>query len=90
MRVRQVARLDLVTGTVAGRAEMVPGDADVQQRFAKLRASLPAGLDGERVATIACDGCTASAKVDYDNPRLPGGWIATPAGDFCPACHSSG
>ena len=90
MRARQVVRIDRATGGSAGYVELVPGEAGIAQRFAELRASLPADVDGERFAWISCDGCPARAGVDPEDPRLPGGWVTIPGGDFCPACCSSG
>lgn len=89
MRVRQVVRVDLADGTLEASAEVLPGDVSVSQRFAELRASLPVGIDGARVATVACDDCPARAEVDYEDPQLPDGWVTTHAGEFCPACVTS-
>lgn len=90
MRQRRISRLDLATGTVTIRTEQVPGDASMSQRFAELRAAIPADPDAIRFAAVACNGCPARAEVDYDDPQLPDGWAATPAGEFCPACVAGG
>jgi hypothetical protein len=89
MRGRQHTFIDRQTGDISVTTEVIDDDADFEQRIAELKASMPELQPGDVCFAMAtCNGCGATAEVDYDNPRLPDGWAATEAGDFCPRCQS--
>jgi hypothetical protein len=55
----------------------------------ELKDSVPdIGPVEARMLTAVCDGCGVPVDLDFDHPELPGGWAATEAGDFCPACQA--
>lgn len=69
--------------------EIVDGDADFAQRARELKDSIPdIGPVEARYSGVVCDGCGKSVTLDFDEPRLPDGWAACDAGDFCPRCQS--
>jgi hypothetical protein len=68
-------------------AEIIDDDADFAQRVRELKASAPdIGPVDVRLLSVTCNGCGASASLDYDQPRLPDGWVTSDAGEFCPGC----
>lgn len=72
---------------VSMTTEIIDDDADFAQRARELKATLPdTGPAGAGAAAVICNGCGTSASVDFDNPRLPGGWVSCAEGDFCPRC----
>lgn len=77
-----------VTGASVMTTEIIDA-ADFAQRIRELKASVPdMGPGAVRFLALACNGCGNTASVDFDDPRLPGGWVACEAGDFCPGCQS--
>jgi hypothetical protein len=90
-RARVSQRYDRVTGeTVVLRSEVTDDNAGFGQRMTELRADLPDPGPGDvAFAAVNCDGCPASAILDFADPALPEGWTATPEGDFCPACSAA-
>ena len=67
--------------------EIIDDEADFAQRARELRDTVQViGPVEARFLTVMCNGCGTRASVDFDNPRLPGGWISDDAGDFCPRC----
>jgi hypothetical protein len=88
VRERVSRRIDRRTGAVETVTEMISDDAGFGQRSAELKASVPAGMGPVEAAFLAvsCNGCSATEQLDYDNPRLPDGWVSDEAGEFCPEC----
>lgn len=77
------------TGSSEMSTEIIDDDADFGQRAQDLKDSLPdLGPDAARVLTLVCNGCGAAPRLDFDEPRLPDGWAASDAGEFCPRCQS--
>ena len=75
---------------VSMTTEIIDDDADFEQRARELKATVPdIGPVEARFLAVACNGCEAVASLDFDDPRLPDGWVACDAGDFCPGCRSS-
>lgn len=90
MREIQHLMIDKATGDAVLTTRMVPGDADVAERFRQLKAGLPEEApESGRRAWVRCDGCGYAAEVDFDHPELPGGWTTVPDGDYCPRCGIS-
>jgi ribosomal protein S27E len=71
--------------------ETIDDAASFAQRARELKATVPQDMEPieARFLAVRCDGCGTSASVDFDDPRLPDGWAACGAGDFCPGCRSS-
>lgn len=69
--------------------EVIDGDAGFAERIAGLRGSVPADLGPveAKFLTALCDGCGATAELDFDNPRMPEGWAEQGDGDYCPRCQ---
>ena len=85
---RQVNRMVIrrATGECETATELLP-DAGFADRIAHLKASVPVPQPGDiRLLSLSCNGCGASAALDFGRPQLPDGWASTSAGDFCPAC----
>ena len=75
---------------VSMTTELIDDDADFAQRIRELKDTVPdIGPIEARFLAVSCNGCEAVASLDFDDPRLPSGWVACDAGDFCPACRSS-
>lgn len=89
MRARQKLVIDRKTGDATVTTVALDDAADFATRVRELRESLPdlAGVEA-RFAAAVCDGCGDRAGLDFENPTLPPGWVATEAGDFCPGCQS--
>lgn len=68
--------------------EIIDDDADFAQRARELREVVPLGMGPVQARSLAveCNGWCATVGLDFDNPRLPGGWVSNDAGDFCPSC----
>jgi hypothetical protein len=90
MRQRQRLVISMRRG-VSVTTETIEDDASFAQRIRELKDSLPPGMGPveARFLTVTCNGCEAVASLDFDDPRLPSGWVACDAGDFCPKCRSS-
>jgi hypothetical protein len=89
MRERRRVAIDRHTGAVSGHVEIIDDQAGFAQRVRELKESLPdIGLADARAARIVCNGCGAAASLDFDDPRLPRGWVSCDTGDFCPGCQS--
>ena len=87
-RLRENRFISLTTGEEEVSFEVVPENATFSQRFAELKASVPADADETlaRIAYLTCNGCGKVAELDFDYPELPEGWRETSDGDFCPGC----
>jgi hypothetical protein len=89
MRGRQQLKISRRTGDAVMTTEVIDDDADFGQRIAELKASVPESQPGDICFAMAtCNGCGATAGVDYENPRMPDGWASCKDGDFCPRCQS--
>lgn len=86
-RMQERLLIDKATGDATLTRHILP-DAPLPERIEELKAIIPAAMDPDsiRTATLACDGCGASAELDWDDPRSPAGWTERDDGDFCPAC----
>ena len=73
---------------VSMTTEVIDDDADFAQRARELKATVPQDVEGDRFLAVACNGCDATASLDFDDPQLPSGWVACDAGDFCPKCST--
>jgi len=89
VRQRQSLKVDRKSGDATVTTETLDDDAGFAQRIRDLKESVPdiGPVEARFLATL-CDGCGARAALDFENPRLPDGWAATGAGDFCPACQA--
>lgn len=86
MRQRDVIVVDRATGGFVRTVEVLP-DASLAERIAELKAVVPPDLGpGRRICGVRCDGCDIAVRVDYDNPRLPVGWVTREGEEFCPTC----
>jgi hypothetical protein len=89
MRQRQSLKVDRKSGAATVTTETLDDDVSFSQRIAELKASVPdIGPVEARFLALACNGCGTTAAVDFESPRLPDGWTATEAGDFCPGCQA--
>lgn len=87
MRERQQLIVDRNTGDATMTTEVIDDNAGFAERIAGLKDSVPdIGPVEARFLTTVCDGCGTTASLDFDDPRLPGGWASCEAGDFCPHC----
>ena len=69
--------------------ELIDDNADFAQRARELKDTVPdIGPVEARILAVSCNGCEAVATLDFDDPRLPAGWVSCDAGDFCPECRS--
>ena len=89
MRERQQLTVSRKDGSVTFSAVTVDDDAGFAQRIAELKGTVPADLGPvkARLLTAVCDGCGATAELDFENPRLPDGWAEHDDGDYCPRCQ---
>lgn len=89
MRHRQQLAISRQTGDATLTTVAIDDDADFAQRIRELKESLPdIGPTDAKFATAACDGCGTRAALDFEDPKLPRGWVAAEAGDFCPVCQA--
>ena len=89
MRGRQHLVIDRQTGDATLTTEVIDDDADFATRIAELKASVPEPGPGDvSFATAVCNGCGATAGIDFGNPRMPDGWASCDDGDFCPRCQT--
>jgi hypothetical protein len=89
MRQRQSLKISRQSGTATVRTEVLTDDPGFARRIQELKDSLPdIGPVEARFAAAVCNGCGARVALDFDDPRLPGGWAVTEAGDFCPGCQT--
>ena len=70
--------------------ELIDDDASFAQRARELKDTVLPGIGpvDARFLAVACNGCEAVASLDFDQPRLPDGWVACAAGDLCPRCRN--
>ena len=89
MRQRQSLKVDRKSGDATVTTETLSDEAGFAQRIRELKESVPdiGPVEARSLATL-CDGCGSGAALDFESPRLPDGWAATGAGDFCPACQA--
>ncbi len=75
---------------VSMTTELIDDDADFAQRARELKATVPQDMEPveARFLAVTCNGCDATASLDFDDPQLPSGWVACDAGDFCPKCST--
>jgi hypothetical protein len=89
MRERRQLVISRQTGDATLATEVIGDDADLAQRIAELKASVPdIGPVEARFLATRCDGCGTTAELDFDNPRLPDSWAAADNGDFFPRCQA--
>lgn len=89
MRERRSLKIDTKSGDVTVTTEALDDDVSFAQRIAELKDSVPdIGPVDARFLALACNGCEATAPLDFNSPRLPDGWVACEAGDFCPRCQA--
>jgi hypothetical protein len=87
-RERQHLVIDRHTGAATVTTEVID-NAGFAERVAGLKGSVPdLGPVEAASLTVACDGCGTRAVLDFEDPRLPGGWASCEAGDFCQGCQS--
>ena len=69
--------------------ETIDDDAGFAQRARELKDTVlqDIGPVEARILAVTCNGCDATASLDFDNPQLPAGWITNEAGELCPACQ---
>jgi hypothetical protein len=86
-KIRDLVVIDRKTGDTTRHMVELPPGASFEERIAGMKAMVPPDLGpGRRICGVKCDGCGAAVNLDYDNPRLPGGWAEREDGDFCPNC----
>ncbi len=89
MRERQRLMINRETGDGEMITEVIDDNAGFGQRIRELKDSVPdMGPNPARFLLLSCNGCPATANLDFDDPRLPDGWVACEAGDFCPRCQA--
>jgi hypothetical protein len=89
MRERQRLTVSRATGASEMTTEIIDDNAGFGQRIRELRESVPdMGPDAAGFLALACDSCGAKVRLAFDDPRLPDGWVACEAGDFCPRCQA--
>lgn len=87
MRQRQSLKLDRKTSDATVTTKTLPS-AGFGQRIAELKDSVPdIGPVEAKFLTARCDGCGATAGLDFDSPQMPEGWAEHDDGDYCPRCQ---
>jgi hypothetical protein len=89
MRQRERLVINRQTGERTMTTEVIDDNAGFAQRIRELKDSMPdIGPVEARFLGVTCNGCGTTVSVDFDEPRLPGGWVSCDEGDFCPNCQT--